>query len=38
MCQILKPGGTLITVNLDPRALGGLNTIRSVIRASCTTA
>jgi ubiquinone/menaquinone biosynthesis C-methylase UbiE len=32
MRRILKPGGTLITVNLDPRALGGLDAIRSVIR------
>jgi ubiquinone/menaquinone biosynthesis C-methylase UbiE len=32
MRRILKPDGTLITVNLDPRALGGLDAIRSVIR------
>jgi ubiquinone/menaquinone biosynthesis C-methylase UbiE len=32
MRRILKPGGTLITVNLDPRALGGLDAICSVIR------
>jgi hypothetical protein len=32
MRRILKPGGTLITVNLDPRALGGLDAIRCVIR------
>jgi ubiquinone/menaquinone biosynthesis C-methylase UbiE len=32
MRRILKPGGTLITVNLDPRALGGFDAIRSVIR------
>lgn len=32
MRRILKPGGTLITVNLDPRALGGLDGVRSLIR------
>jgi len=32
MRRILKPGGTLIAVNLDPRALGGLSRVQSVLR------
>ena len=32
MHRILRPGGTLIIVNLDPTALTGLDQIRSVIR------
>jgi len=32
MRRILKPGGTLITTNLDPRALTGLDRIRCLIR------
>jgi ABC-2 type transport system ATP-binding protein len=32
MHRILRPGGTLIVVNLDPQALTGLNRLRSVIR------
>jgi ubiquinone/menaquinone biosynthesis C-methylase UbiE len=32
MRRILKPGGTLIVVNLDPQALGGLNRLRSLLR------
>ena len=32
MRRILKPGGTLITVNLDPRALGGFHGLRCVVR------
>jgi len=32
MYRILRPGGTLIVVNLDPQALNGLARIRSMIR------
>jgi ubiquinone/menaquinone biosynthesis C-methylase UbiE len=32
MYRILRPGGTLIVVNLDPQALKGLARIRSLIR------
>lgn len=32
MHRILKPGGTLIIVNLDLRALSGLDRVRSLIR------
>jgi ubiquinone/menaquinone biosynthesis C-methylase UbiE len=32
MYRVLRPGGTLIVVNLDPRALIGLARIRSLIR------
>jgi ABC-2 type transport system ATP-binding protein len=35
MRRILKPGGTLIVVNLDPRALGGLDRVRCLIRVGC---
>jgi ABC-2 type transport system ATP-binding protein len=32
MHRILKPGGTLIIANLDPRALNGLDRVRCLIR------
>ena len=32
MRRILKPGGTLLILNLDPRALTGLKRVRSLIR------
>jgi len=32
MRRILKPGGTLLILNLDPRALIGFNRLRAVIR------
>jgi ubiquinone/menaquinone biosynthesis C-methylase UbiE len=32
MRRILRPGGTLIVVNLDPGALGGFDRIRSAVR------
>jgi ubiquinone/menaquinone biosynthesis C-methylase UbiE len=32
MYRVLRPGGTLIVVNLDPQALDGLARIRSLIR------
>lgn len=32
MRRILRPGGTLLILNLDPRALTGLNRLRAVIR------
>jgi ubiquinone/menaquinone biosynthesis C-methylase UbiE len=32
MHRILKPGGMLLVVNLDPQALRGLNRVRSLIR------
>jgi ubiquinone/menaquinone biosynthesis C-methylase UbiE len=32
MYRILRPGGTLIIVNLDPQALNGLARLRSLIR------
>lgn len=34
MRRILKPGGTLLILNLDPRALTGLDRLRSLIRIS----
>jgi len=32
MRRILKPGGTLLILNLDPRALTGLDRLRSLVR------
>jgi ABC-2 type transport system ATP-binding protein len=32
MARILKPGGTLLVVNLDPLALGAIDRIRAIVR------